>query len=418
MTNCTFLDAALEYARRGWSIIPIRHKPGTSGKQPAVSWRTYQTRPPTESELRRWFGDGRLPDGLAVILGEVSAGLVCRDFDTVDGYQRWAAAHPDLARSLPTVETARGRHVYLRSAWRGFIDLGDGELRGDSGHYCLLPPSVHPTGFRYRWAVPWPDGVLAPIDPREAGFLPETESAQRTESAERAERTESAEGTEETEETENQSNHDAGTNGSVLSVLSVAPTVESSVDDAIEAAIRDAQPDRVGQRNRAVFELARALKAVPGLADAPVGDLRDTVRRWHEQALPIIGTKPFDETWADFVAAWPRVRFPKGQEPMTLIIQRADASPPPAVAELYDAPQTRRLITICRELQRASGDGPFFLSCRTAGLLLGLDQTTAWRRLGMLVVDDVLLVVQNGTKRRATRYRYTGDDAPKNDAPI
>jgi len=134
------------------------------------------------------------------------------------------------------------------------------------------------------------------------------------------------------------------------------------------------------------------------------------VRRWHERALPIIGTKPFDETWADFVAAWPRVRFPKGQEPMTLIVQRADASPPPAVAERYDAPETRRLVAICRELQRASGDDPFFLSCRTAAELLGMDHATAWRRLEMLVADGVLLVVQVGTKHRATRYRYVGSD--------
>ena len=61
-----------------------------------------------------------------------------------------------------------------------------------------------------------------------------------------------------------------------------------------------------------VFELARALKAIPALADAEARDSRDPVRRWHERALPIIGTKPFDETWADFVTAWPRVKHPKG----------------------------------------------------------------------------------------------------------
>jgi hypothetical protein len=296
--NDRWLAAALDYARRGWSIIPIRHKPRTDGKQPAVAWRAFQTRRPTETELRGWFGNGQTVDGLAVILGEISGGLVCQDFDTMEGYQRWADAHPDLAASLRTVETARGQHVYFRSAWSGFIDLGNGELRGDSKHYCLLPPSKHPSGGHYRWTVPWPDVDPAPIDPWKAGFLPETEcETERTERAERTERTER------TEETERQSNQNSTTHGSVLSVLSVSPPGEPVVDDAVEAAIRDTQPSALGQRNRFVFELARTLKAIPALAKAAVGDIRDIVRRWHDRAQAIIGTKPFDETWADFVAA-------------------------------------------------------------------------------------------------------------------
>ncbi len=402
----TLLDAALGYAARGWSVIPIRHKPGTNGKQPAAPWKAYQTRPPTESELRSWFGDGQAVDGLAVILGDASGGLVCRDFDTPESYEQWAAGHPDLAESLPTVETARGRHVYFRSAWRGFVDLGDGELRGTRGHYTVLPPSIHPKGTRYRWIVPWPDGDLAPVDPCEVGLMPETERAERTE---RAEHTERAETTEDTEDTESQSNQVGPDTCSHGSVLSVSRSIEPALADAIEAAIREAQPSTVGQRNRAVFELARTLKAIPALADAAVGDLRDILWRWHERALPIIGTKPFDETWADFVAAWPRVRFPKGQEPMTQIVERANASPLPSAAERYDAAETRRLVAICRELQRACGDAPFFLSCRTAGRLVGLDHATAWRRLGMLVADGVLIMAQTGTTRRATRYRYASE---------
>lgn len=334
-------------------------------------------------------------------------GLVCRDFDTFESYERFTAANAELARSLPTVETPRGRHVYFRSEWSGYIDFGDGELRGDSGHYCLLPPSVHPDGSHYRWLVPWPDGDLAPINPSDAGFTTETECAERAECTERTERTER---TEETEEIESTSNHYTTAIGSALSVLSVSRELDSTVEAAIDAAIGDTQPSTIGQRNRMLFELARTLKAIPALADAAATDVRDIVRRWHELALVVIGTKPFGETWADFVVGWPRVRFPKGQEPMTLVLQRAEASAPPRVAENYDTPQTRRLVAICRELQRASGENPFFLSCRTAGDLLGLDQTTAWRRLGMLVVDGVLAVVRAGTTRWATRYRYVGGD--------
>ena len=104
----TPLSAALAYAARGWSLIPI--KPGT--KTPACqSWKQYQTTPADDKLLRRWFADGK--KGVAVVCGRVSAGLVIRDFDDMGAYDRWAQDHPELARSLPTVATSRGRHVYF-----------------------------------------------------------------------------------------------------------------------------------------------------------------------------------------------------------------------------------------------------------------------------------------------------------------
>ena len=48
----TKLDAALEYLERGWSIIPIKPE----GKRPAIKWREYQDRLPTEDEVNGWWG--------------------------------------------------------------------------------------------------------------------------------------------------------------------------------------------------------------------------------------------------------------------------------------------------------------------------------------------------------------------------
>jgi len=107
----SLLEPALEYHRRGWSVIPIR----TGTKKPACrSWKRYRSEQPTEATLRRWFASGK-DHGLAVILGEVSGSLICRDFDVMEAYEQWAAEHPDPAKTLPTVTTARGRHVYFRS---------------------------------------------------------------------------------------------------------------------------------------------------------------------------------------------------------------------------------------------------------------------------------------------------------------
>lgn len=94
--------------------------------------------------------------GLAVICGKVSGYLVVRDFDTADSHRRWAERFPELAEILPTVQTARGFHVYFTGNLDRIVtvrggEVHEGELRG--GGYVLLPPSKHPSGLTYRWTV-------------------------------------------------------------------------------------------------------------------------------------------------------------------------------------------------------------------------------------------------------------------------
>src|SRR5439155_16113961 len=96
---------ALAYCRRGWSIIP------THEKKPARCWKSFQDRAADAEALRRLF-DRTGIDGLAVVTGRVSGGLAVRDFDQDDAYHAWADAHPVDSISLPTVQTARGFHVY------------------------------------------------------------------------------------------------------------------------------------------------------------------------------------------------------------------------------------------------------------------------------------------------------------------
>ena len=120
------------YRALGWRIIPAGH--GLDRKRPprGFKWAKYRKQELTDAELARWFGKGG-KSYPAVILGEPSGGLACRDFDEADEYFAWTVDHPELAKSMATVETGRGFHVYFILAdGECFRDYGDGELRGDA----------------------------------------------------------------------------------------------------------------------------------------------------------------------------------------------------------------------------------------------------------------------------------------------
>lgn len=383
----SLLAAALSYAERGWSVIPLR----AADKLPAIRWKPYQRTRAAEPQLLKWF-DGTAELGVAVLFGDVSGGLASRDFDTLESYQRWASNHPGLARCLPTVATARGRHVYCRASaehvaavrqmigkpdGKGAIALAAGELRVGAS-YSALPPSRHPSGHVYRWLIPLPDGELPIVDLLAAGFVP-LPSPSATPPIP-------------------QSTHNTTQPHEIVFV---------SVSD-IDAAISATLPAAVGERHYRIFEFARRLKSLPELANATAADLIGHVRRWHATALPIVGTKAWDDTWLDFMAAWNGAKYAAGREPLASVLARADAAEPPDVALAFGNPALRRLIALCRELQRANGDKPFPLACRAAGDLLGVDRDSLAKLLRRLCHAGILHCEALGdfARHRAAEYRY------------
>jgi hypothetical protein len=368
------LDMALYCHGRGWCVIPV-----PCGKKAArIRWGKYQKSRPDEKQLRKWFANGER--NIAVVLGEVSGWLACRDFDSVEEYESWTRAYPDLAEKLPTVRTANGYHVYFQARVDAIRHISNGELRGTGG-YCLLPPSVHPDGARYKWVNPLSDRNLLALDPEQAGFI--TENVNVTEHTEQAENTEQSE------------------------------QIEAIVgESALEKTIAETLPKEFRTRNRCMFEFARRLKSLPQFADADARELRGVVRVWHKRALPKIRTKEFEETWIDFLKAWPRIQYVKGEEPMAKVLERAILLEPPKVAtEKYPShSKLKILVSLCRELQRAAGENPFFLSARTAGKLLNVSPMQASRWFFLLQSDGILRLVSKGgtaeTVRQASRYRY------------
>jgi hypothetical protein len=402
----SMLAAALEYRRRGWLIIPIAV--GTKKPPKGFRWKRYQKRLPTEGELREWFAD-RDDLGLAVIFGEVSGGLVCRDFDDNQSYRRWERGHADLAQMLPTVATARGQHVYCRAppSWHVFKDLRpeeNGEYRGDSGHYCLLPPSQHPDGPEYKWLVPLPDGDVPLIeDVVGAGLLPGgVETCFRG-----VDVTQKAQGSHRNLQVVIREGRGAGASG----------RVSVSAQTALEEAIAHTLPTGPGTRRRKLLELARKLKFMPEFVGIPATEidfLRPHLRRWWRMAKPLTSGKHphFYRSWQDFVFAWEEARVPHGAT-MRAIFDRARSAPAPKLAvEKYGAGSLRALLaSLCRELQLANGGKSFPLTGRTAGPLLGVSDVQAWRWLKQLVKDRIIEPAKTYPRRRrmATEFRYLGD---------
>lgn len=144
--------AAIEYARRGWSVIPVRARE----KIPLVAWEPYQSRRPAEAEIEAWFR--KWPDAnIGVVTGEIS-NLVVLDVDPQHGgtesLRELEERNGALPQTVQAVTGGGGRHLYFAHPLyplRNRAGLAPGlDLRAEGG-MVVAPPSVHPSGRAYQW---------------------------------------------------------------------------------------------------------------------------------------------------------------------------------------------------------------------------------------------------------------------------
>ena len=113
-------------------------------------WQTYQEQLPTKSELKAWFSNNLR--NIAIVTGWQN--LVILDIDNLPLYGVWRTwASHTRAELLNTyrVQTSRGLHLYYYMnnppetglKWPG-IDVKA------AGGYCLIDPSIHPSGKPYK----------------------------------------------------------------------------------------------------------------------------------------------------------------------------------------------------------------------------------------------------------------------------
>ena len=172
-------STACELVQNGLSVVP------TKGKSPASSWKDFQSRLPTEDELKDWFGDGidsfnfgHNVNNVAVVAGKVSGGLEVLDFDDPALIKPWKEAvfseSPELLRKLPMVKTPSGGcHAYYRCEdIEGSQKLAVGsenktliETRGEGA----IAVTVGSEGYKLKSTVPVHDAPV--ITPEERQLL-------------------------------------------------------------------------------------------------------------------------------------------------------------------------------------------------------------------------------------------------------
>lgn len=387
-------------------------KCGTPGKHPVGGWQSF-TRDP--DMVRGWFAGAKrcnvgLPTG-------VESGIFTIDVDGRHGGYDSLSKLIKMAGRPETLwgKSGNGLHLHFEHPG-GHVPSRIGVMRGidirgdDAG--VVAPGSRHESGKLYSWGVSprrcrpikLPDSWLFLLSPSPQRYAENKTAVAADQRGSVTQRVQSA-------------HEDPEHSGDSLGLPREKSREEEPAEKRIQKAIDSTIPDGPGLRHRFVFELIRALKAIPEIASADPFDLEDIVREWHAKAIHRIGTKAFEETWFDFVDGWPRCRWAKGEGPVSDALNRARAAEVPEFAKRYEQPGLRLLVKLCRELHAVAGrdadgnDRPFFLAGSTAAESVNCDRQTAWRWLRLLVAEGVLDQVQVGSRkgRQASEYKYNPD---------
>lgn len=150
-------NEAIGLWNRGLSIIPVPAPDAMhDGKIPTIAWKEFQSRRPTQEEIRGWFANDQ---NAAIITGAVS-GVVAVDVDSPAALQ-WIRGN--LTRTPWQTKTTRGYHLFYRHPGvrvpnRARLHTKTGKLaldvRGDGG-YVIAPGSLHASGNKYAFAGDW-----------------------------------------------------------------------------------------------------------------------------------------------------------------------------------------------------------------------------------------------------------------------
>ncbi len=157
-------EIAKSYLDKQWSIFPVNLSLDSKGKiqkMPAIAWKEYQERRPTEEELHKWF-DKPVFNGIGLITGKVSRIVVVDDDSKDSSLQDFKVKFysPMVVKTI-----SGGKHYYFKwtEELRNDTRIGDKPLdfRGDGGFVVLPPSSLNANS--YTWEKEIETMYLSPL---------------------------------------------------------------------------------------------------------------------------------------------------------------------------------------------------------------------------------------------------------------
>lgn len=166
-------DSALAYRERGWlGVLPV---PARSKKLKVEGWTGRDGVDPSGADVYEWQTH-RPTNNVALRVPDTVVGL------DIDAYKpegqatlaAWITEHgplPDTWRSTARDDGVSGIRWYTVPAgleFAGQLSGGGIEIIQRSHRYAMVPPSVHPEGWTYRWYDP--SGTVSLIFPAPTSF--------------------------------------------------------------------------------------------------------------------------------------------------------------------------------------------------------------------------------------------------------
>jgi hypothetical protein len=187
--------------------------------------------------------------------------------------------------------------------------------------------------------------------------------------------------------------------------IAFVPSVSSVSSVSSVQLFKGCIPKEVGTRHDCIFRLVRHLKA--DQPNATVMERKVVLHAWWQLAEPAVGTKDFDVSWQDFMVAWDGLKHPWGAA-LDKIRKGLPKTPPDNPGSIYGK-SGAMLYSLCVLLDKHQEEEweskPFFLTCRLAGELIGIDYRQANTLLNIFVNQGLLSLAFKGNARQASRYR-------------